>query len=165
MGIRRPPSRGQCTGRQAPPKRAIAQSPRAPSHGGTSAPGKTHSSSQYHQTQHWEPSGLSPVRQQPRDGAAPPKPLAPGARAGSVCPQPPHSQPTLTGERAVRATVHHHQYAYRLPSAPPLQPICDHTWLRRRGSCRGGGGGGGEDPPAPSQHGHAAQPGAGAVPL
>lgn len=79
-------------------------------------------------------------------------------------PTAPGSQPTLTGERAVRATVHHHQYAYRLPSAPPLQPICDHTWLRRRGSCRGGGGGG-EDPPAPSQHGHAAQPGAGAVPL
>lgn len=148
MGIRRPPSRGQCTGRQAPPKRAIAQSPRAPSHGGTSAPGTTHSGSQYHQTQHWEPSGLSPVRQQPQDGASPPAKAARTQCLGRIgVPTAPGSQPTLTGERAVRATVHHHQYAYRLPSAPPLQPICDHTWLRRRGSCRGGGGGGGQVTP------------------
>ena len=177
MGIRRAPSRGQWTGTRAPPKRAIAESL-----GFQQGPQSQWDISSWDNPQHLpvppdtalehqKPSGLPPVRQQPQDTAASescshtaPRWDEAQQHGRSTVPMAPSSQPALVGRQAVRAMVHHHQYAYHLPSMPPLQPICDHTWLRRRGSCRGGGGGGG-DPLPPSQRRHTAQPGAGAIPL
>ena len=76
MGIRRAPSRGQWTGTRAPPKRAIAESPRF-QQGPQSQWGISSWDNPQHlpvppdtALEHQEPSGLPPVRQQPQDMAA-----------------------------------------------------------------------------------------------